>query len=213
MKLTILLLLAMSAQGQVSMADNSNPQPGAHIYSIQELEAQGWKKSEISICLFQIFADGHKELDGPNCPDSVVKEAALDTLDAQLGNGDIVFKNDFLNQPVNDPPRAADETDGKPPSASMTPVPWPHGVGGCPNCEIDVPAVQVIIKAPKQGACPVVPDHTGNDGGGGAGNGGPVTICGLLNPAKTIHTCADKSRILLHDESTPPKYWCHKVQP
>jgi hypothetical protein len=27
-----------------------------------------------------------------------------------------------------------------------------------------------------------------------------------------VTTCADKSRILLHDENNPPKYWCHKVQ-
>lgn len=26
-------------------------------------------------------------------------------------------------------------------------------------------------------------------------------------------TCADKSRILEHDESTPPRWWCRKVQP
>ena len=26
-------------------------------------------------------------------------------------------------------------------------------------------------------------------------------------------TCADKTRILLHDEQTPPQYWCHRVQP
>jgi hypothetical protein len=25
-------------------------------------------------------------------------------------------------------------------------------------------------------------------------------------------TCLDKSRILLHDEQTPPKYWCHRVE-
>ena len=30
-----------------------------------------------------------------------------------------------------------------------------------------------------------------------------------------IHTCADKSRILMHDEQEPPKtkYWCHRSQP
>jgi len=26
------------------------------------------------------------------------------------------------------------------------------------------------------------------------------------------HTCADKTRILLHDEQDPPKYWCHRVE-
>ncbi len=26
-------------------------------------------------------------------------------------------------------------------------------------------------------------------------------------------TCADKSRILEHDENSPPKYWCRRVQP
>jgi hypothetical protein len=31
------------------------------------------------------------------------------------------------------------------------------------------------------------------------------------HPSKP-YTCADKSRILLHDEQTPPKYWCHKPQ-
>ena len=25
--------------------------------------------------------------------------------------------------------------------------------------------------------------------------------------------CADKTRILQHDEQTPAKYWCHRVQP
>ncbi len=30
---------------------------------------------------------------------------------------------------------------------------------------------------------------------------------------KSKYTCADKTRILLHDEQTPPKYYCHKVQP
>jgi hypothetical protein len=27
----------------------------------------------------------------------------------------------------------------------------------------------------------------------------------------SYHTCADKTRILLHDEQDPPVYWCHKV--
>jgi hypothetical protein len=35
-------------------------------------------------------------------------------------------------------------------------------------------------------------------------------ICGV----RELHeTCADKSRILEHDENSPPKYWCRKVQP
>lgn len=29
----------------------------------------------------------------------------------------------------------------------------------------------------------------------------------------TRWTCADKTRILEHDEQEPPKYWCRKVQP
>ena len=28
-----------------------------------------------------------------------------------------------------------------------------------------------------------------------------------------ITTCADKTRILEHDEQEPPKWWCRKVQP
>jgi hypothetical protein len=34
------------------------------------------------------------------------------------------------------------------------------------------------------------------------------------NPGKyhmTRQSCADKIRILLHDEQDPPNYWCHKV--
>ena len=27
-----------------------------------------------------------------------------------------------------------------------------------------------------------------------------------------IPTCSDKTRILLHDEQEPPKYWCHRVE-
>ena len=26
------------------------------------------------------------------------------------------------------------------------------------------------------------------------------------------YTCADKTRILLHDEQNPPKWWCHKSE-
>jgi len=26
-------------------------------------------------------------------------------------------------------------------------------------------------------------------------------------------TCADPTRILMHDEQTPPKWWCHRVSP
>ena len=28
-----------------------------------------------------------------------------------------------------------------------------------------------------------------------------------------VPTCSDRARILEHDEQTPPKYWCRKVQP
>ena len=30
---------------------------------------------------------------------------------------------------------------------------------------------------------------------------------------KRVQDCKDKTRILMHDEQEPPKYWCHKVQP
>jgi len=32
-------------------------------------------------------------------------------------------------------------------------------------------------------------------------------LCG-----KTHWTCADKTRILIHDQQSPPVYWCHRVQ-
>lgn len=30
---------------------------------------------------------------------------------------------------------------------------------------------------------------------------------------RPYYYCTDKTRILEHDEQTPPKYWCRKVQP
>jgi hypothetical protein len=35
---------------------------------------------------------------------------------------------------------------------------------------------------------------------------------GCVNERPLVTTCADKRRILEHDEQTPPKYWCRKVQ-
>jgi hypothetical protein len=48
----------------------------------------------------------------------------------------------------------------------------------------------------------------------------PAVQVGYYDPpecreTKCIHvkqTCADKSRILEHDENSPPKYWCRKVE-
>jgi hypothetical protein len=63
---------------------------------------------------------------------------------------------------------------------------------------IDVPAIQtfdgtsfVVLCA--KGQKPTIPSMKG--------------YC--LTPR---NTCADKSRILQHDEQSPPKYWCHKPQ-
>ena len=42
------------------------------------------------------------------------------------------------------------------------------------------------------------------------------TVCDWNVPCRTKSnrqwTCSDRTRILLHDEQTPPKYWCHKVE-
>jgi hypothetical protein len=55
----------------------------------------------------------------------------------------------------------------------------------CIHCEpIDTPALHINPKC--SGGCVPPPDYW---------------------------TCADKSRILEHDENDPPKYWCRKVQP
>jgi hypothetical protein len=62
-------------------------------------------------------------------------------------------------------------------------------------------------------------------GGGGYGDSYmPATKAGCDRDGGTLHPmyykvcnnargCANKTRILEHDEQTPPKYWCRKVQP
>jgi hypothetical protein len=106
--------------------------------------------------------------------------------------------------------RAADETDGKPPSNSKNPkiceVRQVYKEGDIEDVTlscipdllaepVDVPAVQktqkVIVDCAAfyNGDC-VKPKTT----------------------RKLVTTCADKSRILEHDENSPPKYWCRKVE-
>jgi hypothetical protein len=48
---------------------------------------------------------------------------------------------------------------------------------------------------------------------------GGFFTCGLQDACfasedmyEAIPTCADKTRILEHDEQTPPRYWCHAPQ-
>jgi hypothetical protein len=44
--------------------------------------------------------------------------------------------------------------------------------------------------------------------------GDPHTECNCLGKLENeeVTTCADPTRILEHDEQTPPKFWCHKPQ-
>lgn len=123
-----------------------------------------------------------------------------------------------LNQVIN---QAADETDGKP-------IPK-RDYQGCAftdkrmqeKCAIehvvDVPAVQEEV-GPKHFFCEINAGSKTSTVMWLDMNGmSEHTDCG-----KDMHvtwtrdkqqTCADKSRILEHDENSPPKYWCRKVQP
>ena len=95
---------------------------------------------------------------------------------------------------------------------------------------IDVPAIKTATKS--QEHYPICIDHSsgGNAGTVRFSDGGsmtyfmspPTSLEALREcrgkedwngPSKVTHTCADKTRILLHDEQTPPKFWCHRVQP
>jgi hypothetical protein len=111
-------------------------------------------------------------------------------------------------------PGAADETDGKPPKK------WGNSGNGGGKVEsacirgderkecaetwakydaehaVDVPAVQVADEA-----CENKPSMAGRDG--------HEIECSLEGKR---YTCDPKSRILEHDENSPPKYWCRKVE-
>jgi hypothetical protein len=64
----------------------------------------------------------------------------------------------------------------------------------------DVPAIQELYKGRMNcGALTSPGEEAGwlQDGG----------LCADKRPM--IYTCSEKSRILQHDENTPPKFWCH----
>lgn len=67
---------------------------------------------------------------------------------------------------------------------------------------LDVPAIQETRKTPAD-ECRMVTPTSAMDAMG--------TLTNCL-PEYKVWTCAEKSRILEHDESTPAKYWCRKVQ-
>jgi hypothetical protein len=66
---------------------------------------------------------------------------------------------------------------------------------------IDVPAIQEDIPIAERSAC----------GPTSCTKSACLSVC--TPPETTRPACNDKTRILLHDEQTPPKYWCHKVLP
>lgn len=65
---------------------------------------------------------------------------------------------------------------------------------------IDMPAIQETRKVPKD-QCRIATPATG------------VGIFTSCLPEEKVVTCAEKTRILEHDEQNPAKYWCRKVQP
>lgn len=76
---------------------------------------------------------------------------------------------------------------------------------GIANAEsrIDVPAINKSVVAQFDGDC----------GFRLCGPSGPTIKKGEAITHGEEWTCADKSRILEHDEAEPPKYWCRKPQP
>lgn len=224
-----MLLLAALWIGMSAQAVTAGEQLGAaHHYTVQELEAQGWEDSQISVCLFRIYADGRKELEGDGCPLSVIKEA-----------GKASGETDGLTHCMKSdgtPCGAADETEGKPPKCvpnvrncicgspstcrDYTPQEWAEfqremDGPAKPAEAVDVPAVQ----EPTESECGASWHHEEvyilctNHGTPDLPKGTAAPLDRPI-PGKDgyITTCSDKSRILLHDESNPPKFWCHRVQ-
>jgi hypothetical protein len=69
---------------------------------------------------------------------------------------------------------------------------------------VDVPAIQEerIIPEGERPTCKPMTCPT-------AKNCFVNSVCLPPDEKETVWTCADKTRILMHDEQNPPKYWCH----
>lgn len=111
--------------------------------------------------------------------------------------------------------RAADETDGNPHEKCDMSCNCTDGHGGCvipvgtPSKPepVDVPAVQET-RTYKTGdiSCEPAPECKGKDWTCN------IAVCKSETATETVTTCKDKTRVLWHDESNPPKFWCHRVQ-
>lgn len=101
-------------------------------------------------------------------------------------------------------PRAADETDGKQPKAKICKVRQVYKQGDVEDvtlsCIPDILAEPVDVPAVKIGKRQVCDSMLAN--------GVPLPYCWY----ETKYTCADKTRVLWHDESNPAHWWCHRVQ-